>query len=92
MARLSGKKTKFVLNIKKLQKALAASEKTAAKSVVVGKKKVAQAKKSGDAKVLKANRDSLKGAKNARKKLGKAIVLMQQACCDQVFNCDPEFF
>jgi hypothetical protein len=85
------KKTKFVLNVKQLASALDKAGKRADKSIEVGRKSVAAARRAGDPKVLKANQANLNGAINASKKIKAAVRLMQGACCDQFFNCDPEF-
>jgi hypothetical protein len=86
------RKQKFVLNVKKLEATLEKARKTAARGIVAGKRRVADAKKKGDKKRLKANKANLAGAVKAQLKLKKAVRLVAQTCCDQFFGCDPEFF
>lgn len=87
------KKQKFNLGLKALTRALLAAQAEAERSIVVGTRRVAAAKKSGDQAVLVANRFNLAGARSAKKHFGGAVTqLSAMECLDQWMNCDPEFF
>ncbi|OFW45067.1 MAG: hypothetical protein A3J29_03435 [Acidobacteria bacterium RIFCSPLOWO2_12_FULL_67_14b] len=87
------KKVKFNLGRKALTRALQAAQAEAERSIAVGTKKVAAAKKSGNKAILASNRFNLAGAKSAKRFVGGAIKQMNAMdCLDQFMNCDPEYF
>lgn len=87
------RKQKFNLGLKALTRALLAAKAEAERSIAVGTKRMAAAKKSGDKAVLASNRLNLAGAKSAKRHFGGAVKqLSAMDCLDQWMNCDPEFF
>ena len=88
----SGKsKKKFVLGLKELRLAAMKSQSVADEAVAAGKKAVAEARKAKDSKALKANLETLAHATLSQQSLAGSVKLLKAACCDQVFNCDPDY-
>lgn len=87
-----GRREKFNLGRKALTRALQAAQLEAEDAVVVGKKSVADARRTGDSQVLKFNRDNLRGARSAVRFFRGAVrQVANMDCLDQWMNCDPEF-
>ena len=92
MAAGSSGPKKFPLDLHKLRSALGKAEATAAKSVAHGTKRCSPAARAScDAATFAANKNNLVRAKKAQKNIYKSIQLLSELCCDQLFDCDPEF-
>jgi len=63
----------------------------ATRNIKQGKKAILTATREGRRTDVKKNLKCLKKAASALAKLQKANVLMNAACCNQRFNCDPEY-
>lgn len=71
----------------KINRALAQAK----RSVARGDQAIRTAVREGRRDDAKRNRKRQAKAKNALAKLKKANALMNDACCNQIFNCDPTY-
>lgn len=63
----------------------------AKRSVARGDKAIRTAAREGRREDVKRNRKRQAKAKNALAKLRQANTLMNAACCNQRYNCDPDY-
>lgn len=83
---------KFFLGFDRVVRGLIEAQQKIDRSIKIGTKRVAQSKR-GPADVLKANRASLTGSRDAKRIVNEALRQMSKApCLDQFMNCDPEYY
>lgn len=83
---------KIRLGLNGVIRALMTAQKRAERSIKIGRKRVAESR-GGPADVIKANRASLAGSRDAKRIVAAALRQLNAApCLDQFMNCDPEYF
>lgn len=83
------KAKKITIELRPIRSKIARATTQAKRSIARGERAIKKAMKEGRREDAKRNRRRLDKAKNALAKLKKSQVLMNQACCNQIFNCDP---
>ena len=83
------KKKKITIELRPIRSKINRASNQAKRSIVMGEKAIRRAMKEGRREDARKNRDRLAKAKNALAKLKQSQQLMNQACCNQLFNCDP---
>lgn len=81
---------KFFLGLHRIIRDLIAAQAKIERSIKTGTKRV---KQGGPDDVVKANRKSLAGSREANRIVNTALRDLNKApCLDQFMNCDPEYF
>ena len=86
---MAKRRKKITIELRPIRSKIARATSQAKRSVAAGDRAIKKAMKEGRREDARKNRARREKARNALSKLKKSLVLMNQACCNQIFNCDP---
>lgn len=82
---------KITIELRPVRAKISRATGQAKRSVKRGVQAIKKAIREGRLQDAAKNRTRLAKAKNAQQKLDGAMKLMNMACCNQRFNCDPDY-